>query len=184
MGLVAMLDVIRFQTFNFILVIFVSFFSLSFPVNKTLLIQVLSDSLLGKFEALRQSSKKTRSAGNDAESKSEGKYDTRSIEENYLADGFARQAQAAGEALAAFKSIPLRSFDRTTPIDVSALVQLEFPSEKVWFFLAPAAGGTEVRVEDIEVTVLSPESPLGSQLIGLKVGDQTRWPIAKILSVK
>ncbi|MFZ4680981.1 MAG: hypothetical protein ACOYMS_00640, partial [Terrimicrobiaceae bacterium] len=61
-------------------------------MNKTLLIQAIIDVLREEFETLQTSSKRTRAAGNDAESKAEGKYDTRSTEENYLADGLAKQA--------------------------------------------------------------------------------------------
>ena len=153
-------------------------------MNKTLLVQAITDALRDNFDALQESSRKTRSTGNDAENKAEGKYDTRSIEENYLADGFAHQAKGVVESLAVFKSMPLRSLDSTTPIQVSALVQVEFPEERAWFFLAPAGGGTVVHVEGIEVTVLSLESPLGSQLIGLKVGNEIRSPLAKILAVE
>lgn len=153
-------------------------------MNKTLLIQAITDALCDKFETLQESSRKTRMTGNDTETKAEGKYDTRSIEENYLADGFSHHAKAVADAMAVFKSMPLRSFDATTPIHVSALVHVEFPEEKEWFFLAPAAGGTVVRVEGVDVTVLSLESPLASQLIGLKTGDQTTSPSARILSVE
>ena len=154
------------------------------PVNKNLLIQAISEILQRNFESQKNSSKKTRADGNDSQSKSEGKYDTRSIEENYLADGFARQAQAAAGAMTAFKCMPLRNFDRTTPIDLSALVQVGFKEESVWFFLAPAAGGTEVEVEGKRITVLSPESPLGSQLLGLKTSGLIHSPAAKILAVE
>lgn len=158
--------------------------SFFFPVNKTLLIQAIIDALREEFETLQSSSKKTRAAGNDAESKAEGKYDTRSIEENYLADGLARQALAATEAANAIKNLPLLSFDPGTPIDLSALVRLEFPDETAWFFLAPAGGGTEILVEGRSITVVTPESPLGSQLMGLKKGDQTKSPKTKVLAVE
>ena len=153
-------------------------------MNKTLLIQTVADVLRKNIETLQESSRKTRSAGNDDQSQSEGKYDTRSTEENYLADGFALQAQAAVETLATFKNMRVETFDSTTPIDVSALVQVAFPTETAWFLLAPVAGGVEVTVEGTEVTVLSLDSPLGSQLLGLKTGDQTHSPPAKIVSVE
>jgi hypothetical protein len=153
-------------------------------MNKTLLIRAISETLRRNFENLQESSRKTRSEGNDAESKSEGKYDTRSIEENYLADGFAMQARNAAQALAAFEGLPLRSFDAVTPVDISALVLIGFPDEQVWFFIAPTAGGTEICFEGRMISILTPESPLGSQLIGLKVGDRIRAPLSSILAVE
>lgn len=153
-------------------------------MNKTLLIQAISDALRENFEKLQNSSKKTRSSGSDAESKAEGKYDTRSTEENYLADGFAKQALAAMQTAAAVENMPILAFDAKTPIDLSALVQVEFPTETFWFFIAPAGGGTEVTCEGRSVTILTPESPLGTQLIGLKTGARTKSPKTKVLAVE
>ena len=149
-------------------------------MNKTLLIQAIIDALREDFENLQNSSRQTRAGGSDAESKAEGKYDTRSTEENYLADGLARQAQAAADAAAACEKLPLLAFDSKTPIDLSALIQIEFPDEKSWFFLAPAGGGIAVNCEGTPVTVLTPESPLAAQLLGLKVGDRTTFPQAEV----
>ena len=152
-------------------------------MNKTLLIQAILDALRGEFENQQRSSRQTRAGGSDSESKAEGKYDTRSTEENYLADGLARQAQAAADAAAACEKLPLLAFNPETPIDLSALILIEFPDERAWFFLAPAGGGIEVHCEGTPVTVLTPDSPLGAQLIGLKVGDRTTSPKTKVLEV-
>ncbi len=153
-------------------------------MNKTLLIQAILDALREDFEHLQNSSRQTRAGGSDSESKAEGKYDTRSTEENYLADGLAKQALAAAEAAAACEKLPLLDFDAKTPIDLSALIKIEFPDECTWFFLAPAGGGITVQCAGRPVTVLTPESPLGSQLLGLKVGDRTYSPRTKILAVE
>jgi len=142
------------------------------------------DALRAEFDALHGTSQKTRAAGNDAESKAEGKYDTRSTEDNYLADGLARQAHAAAQAAAAYEKFAPPGFGPKTPIDLGALVQLALPDETHWFFLGPAGGGIEVVCNGMPITVLTPESPLGSQLMGLKAGDATASPKAKVLSAE
>ena len=153
-------------------------------MNKTLLIEAIIDALREDFENLQNSSRQTRAGGSDAESKAEGKYDTRSTEENYLADGLAKQALVAAQAAAACEKLPLLHFDAETPIDLSALIQIEFPDERAWFFLAPAGGGIKVNCEGRPVTVLTPESPLGARLLGLKVGDTTTAPKTSVLAVE
>ncbi|MCX6970462.1 MAG: transcription elongation factor GreAB [Verrucomicrobia bacterium] len=150
-------------------------------MNKSEIVASILDRLREEFESRSRVSKTTRDGGNDAESKAEGKYDTLSIEENYLADGLARQALAAAEAIAEIEKMPLRTFAGDDPIDLGALVEVEFPGAREWFFLAPSGGGTEVRHEGTAVTVITPESPLGSQLIGSRVGDRTSAPAAKIV---
>jgi hypothetical protein len=153
-------------------------------MNKQEIIASILNQLRGEFESRSRVSKITREGGNDAESKAEGKYDTLAIEENYLADGLARQAVAAAEAMEEIEKMPLRTFAEDDPIDLGALVEIEFPGAKEWFFLSPSGGGTEVQHEGTPVTVITPESPLGSQLIGSRVGDRTAAPVARIVRVE
>ncbi|CAN5527223.1 GreA/GreB family elongation factor [soil metagenome] len=153
-------------------------------MNKAAIIEAIRSALREEYEIFQNSSKQTRAAGNDPESKSEGKYDTRSIEENYLADGLAKQALASAEAAVAYEKLELRGFDAETPLDLGALARLEFSDETLWFFLGPSGGGIEVQTEGKMVTVVTPESPLGSQLLGLKVGEKTSSTGARVLAVE
>jgi transcription elongation GreA/GreB family factor len=152
-------------------------------MNKETVRAAVLNHLRDQFESRLQASKKTRSAGNDAESKAEGKYDTLSIEENYLADGLAKQAYDAAAEAAEVESMPLPAFGPDDPIDLGALVELQFADETEWFLLASAAGGTEVVHQGNNITVLSLESPLGSRLIGAHVGDSITTPSTRILQV-
>ena len=152
-------------------------------MNKPQIVALVLDQLREEFESRRRFSKLTREEGNDAESKAEGKYDTLAIEENYLADGLAKQAMAAALAVAEIEKIPLRTFAADEPVDLGALVQIEFSGAKEWFFLAPAGGGTEITHGSMGVTVITPESPLGSQLVRARVGDRTSSPAARIIRV-
>jgi transcription elongation GreA/GreB family factor len=152
-------------------------------MDKTKIVSAILEKLGEEFDARRSASKSTRSAGNDPESKSEGKYDTRSIEENYLADGLAKQAQAAAQAAAAYEKLRLDDFAPDEPIDLGALVEIEFANDKEWFFLGPAAGGIEIEHAGIIVTVVTPESPLGSQLLDRRTGDSIPALKARILSI-
>lgn len=153
-------------------------------MDKIAILKEIVDALQAEFDTLRSTSQKTRAAGNDEESKAEGKYDTRSIEDNYLADGLARQAHATALAGAAYEHFTAPVFGPGTPIDLGALVQLALPGETHWFFLGPAGGGIEVNCAGVSITVLTPESPLGRQLIGLKTGGATASPRGKVLAVE
>jgi transcription elongation GreA/GreB family factor len=152
-------------------------------VNKTALLETIRAALLQEFESLRDISRQTRAGGNDEESRAEDKYDTLSTEQNYLADGLAKQAHTAREALAAFDKLAPRDFAPTDPVDLGAAVQIAFPDESPWFFLAPAGGGTEVQLGDKRVTLITPESPLGQQLTGKVVGDLIPSPPARVVGV-
>jgi len=141
-------------------------------MKKSNIIEVVLEHLRADFERRQSAAKRTREQGNDAESKSEGKYDTRSTEENYLADGLARQALEAAAAAEAIEQMPVREFARGEAIDLSALVELEFVKETEFFLIATAGGGTEVVWDKKTIVVLTAESPLGSCLIGCHVGER------------
>jgi transcription elongation GreA/GreB family factor len=57
---------------------------------------------------------------------------------------------------------------------VGALVELKTRREQTLYFLGPSAGGTEVVHEKRTVLVLTPQSPLGAQLMGRKAGDKLK----------
>jgi hypothetical protein len=151
--------------------------------DKSAIIETILATLREEFEARQRASKQARTGGNDAESKAESKYDTLSIEENYLADGLAKQALAAAQAAAAYEDLGPREFTPGEAIDIGALVEIEFPTGREWFFLGPAAGGIEIDQGGRSITVLTPESPLGSQLLGRRTGEATTAPKAKIRTV-
>lgn len=153
-------------------------------MDKFQIVRSILEKLREEFESRRAASKSTRSTGNDSESKAENKYDTLSIEQNYLADGLAKQAQTAALAAAAYEKLRLQDFEPDEPIDLGALIEVRFSNESEWFFLGPAAGGMEVTHEGRAITILTPESPLGSQLLDRKAGDATTSPKARILSVR
>ena len=152
-------------------------------MDKANIIQAILVELADEFEARRRSSKETRELGNHEESKAESKYDTLAIEENYLADGLAKQAQAAVRAASEIEKLGVREFAASDPIDVGALVEMDFGDAREWFFLAPSGGGTEAGSGRERVTVLTPDSPLGSQLMGRRKGDRTTAPGARVVRV-
>jgi len=152
-------------------------------MNKSQIRQAILDKLREEFAMRLRVSKVTRDEGNSPESKAESKYDTLAIEENYLADGLARQAHAAGEAAAQIEAMALPVFGANDPIGIGALVELAFDEETEWFFLATAGSGTEVEHAGKTVTVLTPHSPLGAQLLGLRASARTKSPAATVLGV-
>lgn len=152
-------------------------------MNKEQVIDAILATLSEEFERFQNASREARSEGNDDESRAEDQYDTRSTEANYLADGQARQAQQAMEAMEMIQEIRNRSFGKNAKIDLGALVKVSREGEEDWFYLAPAAGGVVAKVKNKEVTVITPASPIGSQLMGLQVGESTNMPKAEVLKV-
>lgn len=112
----------------------------------------------------------------DEQSKAENKYDTRGLEASYLARGQSRQFAETEAAVLAFQSLSPRAWNPGEPIDIGALVALEGHQGSSWYFVGPAAGGTEVVLDGEEITVITLHSPLGQQLMGRKTGDRVALP--------
>ncbi len=95
-----------------------------------------------------------------------------------MARGQSKQAAEIQGAIAAFEKLEARKFGEAEPVDVGAFVELELDGEKVAYFIGPRAGGTEVTHDKQEVLVITPESPLGQQLMGKKQGDVLKLELA------
>ena len=112
------------------------------------------------------------------ESRAESKWDTHSQEAAYLAEGQAKLATEISASIAHYQNLALPNFEANDPIALGSLVELESAPGKVttWYFVGPRAGGLELMFDSQPVLVLTPQSPLGGQLIGRKVGDTIRAP--------
>ncbi|HKX62152.1 MAG TPA: transcription elongation factor GreAB [Verrucomicrobiae bacterium] len=111
----------------------------------------------------------------DPQSKAENKYDTRGLEAAYLAGAQSRQAAETQSAIELFEKMPLKTFEEKDPIDLSALVELKSPAERTFYFIGPAKGGLEIQQGDKEIVVITPQAPLGRELMGRRRGDRFKW---------
>lgn len=110
------------------------------------------------------------------ESRPENKYDTHSQEAAYLAEGQAKLAAEIEANIAAYASLPLPDFAPGDAIAIGALVELVTGARRTWYLLGPRAGGMELQWDGREILLLTPQSPLGRQLLGRRVGDVVPTP--------
>jgi transcription elongation GreA/GreB family factor len=143
---------------------------------KSELIALVCVELRLRLERLARAARAAHAAATDPGSKAESKYDTRSLEESYLATGQARQVQELAETLRIFENLRPVDFSESDEIGSGALVEVERGAEKMFFLLVPAAGGMEIFSEGKEITLLSSESPLYQALVGKRVGDTLDAP--------
>ncbi len=126
----------------------------------------------------------TEAAATDPESRAEGKYDTRGLEASYLAAGQSEQVEGLAKSLRLMRiSDYFPVFSSGDQIKSGALVEVDLTGERLFFLLAPSAGGLEVELDGIEVTVLAPGAPLRAKLEGCSVGDSINQPNMRIVSV-
>lgn len=147
-------------------------------MDKRTLIEKVIAQLEGELELLAKAARAAHSEATHESSKAENKYDTRGLEASYLARGQSRQAAEAAQAIDELRKLPVRDFAATDEIDLGAVVKLSSKRESSFYFIAPRAGGTEVALDGDDVLVITPQSPLGQQLVGRKQGEKIKVMIA------
>jgi len=145
-------------------------------VNKS----VLRDQIIARLEAeLAQQTAAAHLARDEAiseESRPENQYDTHSLEAGYLAEGQARLAAGIHASIEYYRALAPVDFPSGAPIAIGALVELQFRAQGTWYFLGPRAGGLEISLDGRTVLVLTPQSPLGRELLGRREGDTVHVP--------
>jgi transcription elongation GreA/GreB family factor len=156
-------------------------------MDKKQLVRCIIERLAESFQRRVAASHFARAEATNEQSKAENKYDTRGLEASYLARGQSRQAAEIENAIEQFSKLSLRSFQPSDPINLGAYVELKQGRDELSCFIGPCAGGTEVDFQGKEVTVLTPQSPLGQELLGkvegekfLRAGSPLRWQISLV----
>ena len=147
-------------------------------MNKRALVKKIVAKLTDELGIYFRAAQASRAEATHEQSKAENKYDTRGLEASYLARGQSRQAAELEAAIADFEKLKARQFTNGDGIDVGALVELEADGEKSFYFIGPRAGGTEVEQDKQEILVITPQSPLGAQLMEKKAGDRPQLLLA------
>src|SRR5476649_679821 len=159
-------------------------------MNKRTIIKKITAKLAGELQIYFRAAQFSRAEATHESSKAESKYDTRGLEASYLARGQSKQAAELEAAIAEFEKLPVKKFGAGEPIGLGALVELETGGENLFYFIGPRAGGTEVLHDKKEILVITPQSPLGEQLMGKKSGRSEERRVggvkqaAKILKVE
>src|SRR4051812_20462025 len=142
-------------------------------IKKTQLLKLIIASLAENLSHLEKAARASHAEATHESSKAESKYDTRGLEAAYLAGGQARQAREILDSIKLYQSLPIRDFASGEPIDLTAIVELDAGGSRSTYFIGPKSGGLELQYEGVEVVVITPQSPLGQNLVSKKAGD--RW---------
>jgi len=141
-------------------------------LNKPAIIEKIIAALASELDGYTRSAGAAHAEATDEQSKAENKYDTRGLEASYLARGQSRQAAEVMQAIQQYESLAARPFAPGEPIDLGAVVELERGAERSVYFVGPRGGGTEVECDGRAVLVITPQSPLGQQLLGRTRGER------------
>ena len=147
-------------------------------MNKRALVQKIVAKLTSELGIYFRAAMNSRAEATHEQSKADNKYDTRGLEASYLARGQSKQAAELEAAIAEFEKLEIRKFATGDGIGIGALVELEADGERSFYFIGPRAGGTEVVQDKMEILVITPQSPLGAQLMEKRQGDRPQLLLA------
>jgi transcription elongation GreA/GreB family factor len=149
-------------------------------VDKRAFVRKIVAQLDAELAAYEKSARSAHADATSDQSKAENKYDTRGLEASYLAHGQSRQAMETAQARQQFAELPLRDFQPGDAIELGALVELEDDSERTHYFIGPRSGGAEITHGKLTVMVITPQSPLGRQLMDRKAGERLQITMAGV----
>ncbi|MBL0711658.1 MAG: hypothetical protein JJV99_11700 [Colwellia sp.] len=136
-------------------------------IDKKSLIELIISNLELELNQAINAANEAHAAAVDDQSVAETQYDTLAIEASYLAEGQSRRVQELQTAIQSYQSLVLIDFNIDKAIALTATVQLAEDQQKQHcFFIAPAAGGFRCQQGDQNITVITPQSPMGLALIG------------------
>jgi transcription elongation GreA/GreB family factor len=113
--------------------------------------------------------------------KSDGKYDTRSIEAGFLAGAQQKRVEQVKQDISLLESIDLRLGNQS--VSIGSLVELELNKKRQTYFISSVSGGSLLNIEGIPVLVVSVFSPIGEGCIDRIVGDEFEVEIKDQLRV-
>jgi len=144
-------------------------------MDKTDLLRLIIEQLTHNLAVQFNAALMAHEASTHEENIPDNKYETLALEASYVAQGQANRAQEIKRALATYKQLTLRRFDDNSAIRLTALITLTSDDDTTrTVFIGPLEGGMKVVDHLTEIVVVTPESPLGRDLIGKTVGDRVR----------
>ena len=144
-------------------------------MTKEQIIQEIIAQLSAGLTVFSTAARAAHAAATHSECLPDNKYDTTALEASYIAQGQANRAQEIRIALESYRTLTLQDFEDEAPIRLTALVTLEDGEGDVRrLFLGPQAGGMKIGAGAAEIVVITPGSPLGRSLLGLRCGDEVK----------
>ena len=138
-------------------------------MNKAAVLEYLKDQLQTEFEKAKLAFETSRGHATNQELKSEGKYDTRSIEAGYLAGAQKVRVDELENDIKLLDEIDLTLSSDT--VSVGSLVEIEHNNMTRTYFISSTSGGTMIKDGNKVILIISAFSPIGAEVIGLSIGD-------------
>ena len=132
-------------------------------------VDALCEAIAAELHSMESMAEMARDEATSAETKAEGKYDTRATEASYLARGQAWRIAELRKLRSWLMTDGARAPTVTECVQTGALVRV-VGARSEWLYVAPIGGG-KASCNGETVRIVSLASPLGAAMEGLEVGD-------------
>jgi transcription elongation GreA/GreB family factor len=140
-------------------------------MNREEIIQIILDELELNLNSLIDSTKDASDHASHEDAQAKSKWDTQAIEASYLAAGHAAKAKKLLEDIQSIHGMLADIEDHQEQVFAGSVVKCSINKSVEYFFVSSYGGGLETTFKGLTITVVSPKTPLGQNLIGSKVGD-------------
>jgi transcription elongation GreA/GreB family factor len=138
-------------------------------MKKEQILNQLKDNVEKELKKIKQAYETTKNLVQNGDLKSDGKYDTRATEANYLADGQRQRITELEQELELLGEVNLDVKNKV--VSIGSLVEIKLNGNNRNYFIAPTAGGTMVNIDGEVTLVISVFSPIGDGVLGLDSSD-------------
>jgi transcription elongation GreA/GreB family factor len=139
--------------------------------DKAAVREALLASMRDALASMARSAKDAADGATHVENRSEGDKDMRATEESYVARGKAMRTEALAEELGRLEATAFRAYRDDDAIGPGALVRVTIEDAPRLFLVSAHGGARTLTVDAIEITVVTPATPVGRALVGKRVGD-------------
>ncbi|MDQ6973136.1 MAG: transcription elongation factor GreAB [Mariprofundaceae bacterium] len=146
-------------------------------IDKQQILDLIITCLRADLAIAEQAVAVARDTATHADAQGSSRYETMGLEASYLAQGQGLRLLEVELALASFTRLKLA--EPGPRIGISSLLCLKDENGKTQLlWLASDAGGLKVQYKEMDITVITPKSPLGRALIGKAATDSLEISIA------
>lgn len=141
--------------------------------TKADIIQSIIATLQEDLDVLRRAALETHESSTDAQSKQEGKYDTRGLEASYLAEAQAAKVSTLEEQIGVIERLDLDDDSAVVP---GSMCIVSTEEDEFGYIMLPTGGGMERDYQGMSFTVVTPDSPIGGVILGEEAGTEVTLP--------
>ena len=140
-------------------------------VDKSALVASLREQIAREIAIMKKAARDAADAATHEEAKPENDKDTRGLEASYLARGQAERVRELERSDNALQFLAIRDPGEGARVALGALVTIDEAGLPATYFVCPVGGGMRVKTANVDVLVVTPQSPVGQALVGKEVGD-------------